>query len=387
MNASSLKVSAVQSVRAVDAGEWNTVVADRCAFLDHRWLAALEDAGCVGDSTGWTPCPLLVHRGDRLAGLAPAYLKTDSFGEFVYDWAWADFARRIRVPYYPKLVVTTPLSPITGPRLIVAPGEDAALVQAALVEGLLALARAAGASGVHVLFGLTDEFEALERRGFFARTHVQYHFHDRDFGDFEGFLAALHSKRRRETRRERRAIAERGIGVRSVAGDELDESAVDDLFRFYASTCDRHVYGRRYLNRDFFGRVIATMPEKIRAFFAFSPEGTRIAGTFNVEHAQTLYGRYWGSDVDVPLLHFETCFYAMIEYALAAKIHTIEPGAGGEHKRARGFEPTVTRSAHLLFDPRLHRALADFCGRERDAVHDEIDEMQAAGPFRRDRAG
>lgn len=369
------------------AEEWDPLAAG-IPFLRHAFFRALEVSGCVGPGTAWTPCVLTARRREdrRLVGAVAAWRKTDSFGEFVYDWQWAEVAHRAGLPYYPKLVVTSPFTPASAPRLLVhpsLPADEADRVRRDLGRGLLSLAHQLGTSGVHILFCDERDRAAAPDDAWFVRDAVQYHWHNAGYRDFQDFTNALRSKRRKNVLRERRAVAEAGVRVEAVRGTELDDARLDHLFGFYSATCARYMWGRRYLNRAFFAALRDTMPEAILVFLAHDAQNEAIAGTFSFVSPHRLWGRYWGATSDVPMLHFEMCYYAMIEWAIAEGIEAIEPGAGGEHKIARGFDAVRTRSLHHLLHPGFDRALRQFALREREVVEEEEAEVHAHTSYRR----
>lgn len=346
----------------------------------------MEDTGCVTPEAGWLPQIVTLYEDDRLVGALPAYLKGNSYGEFVYDWAWADLAHRMGVEYYPRLIVASPFSPVTGPRMLVAPdGTDAQqrVWRDALGDAMAEIVDRSGLSSGHVLFAPEAEARALEDRGWFLRVAHQYHWHNDGYADFDDFLSRFRSKRRRSIRRERRLVRDAGYTIETLAGPDVSVALMDRIFEFYAATCDRYVWGRRYLNRDFFAQVHETMPDLIRVFIARDASGDIVAGTFNLQKGDRLYGRYWGAVADAPLLHFETCYYSMIEFAIARGLAAVEPGQGGEHKYTRGFAPQPMYSAHRVRDARLSWLLQRHTAHESTIVLDEVERMQAAGPLRR----
>jgi len=386
VNTASIAVGFEPGVAHLDPHAWDALVGDGSPFLEHAWLAALEHSGSVGEGTGWTPTIACARLGDTLVGAVPLYLKAHSFGEYVYDWAWADAAAQIGTRYYPKLVATSPLSPVAGARLLTSPALDPAArarVAAALVDATLALAAETGVSGLHFLFPTAEEAEALRQRGMFVRTAFQYHWSNDGYASFDDYLARFESKRRRELRRERRRLAEAGYRVEPTPGHRLTATDRDALYRFYASTCAKHTFGRPYLSRAFFDEVCDTVPHRILMMRALDPDGALVAGTFNVTKGDRLYGRYWGCDVEVPHLHFETCYYRTIEHAIDTGVAVMEPGAGGDHKYARGFNPVVTWSAHWIAHPVLARAIERHVARERDAVDAWVERLTAESPLRK----
>ncbi len=381
---SRVEISIVDDIDEISASAWDALVLDGNPFVSHAWLRAMEVTQCAAPEEGWMPQHLVARLDGEVVGAVPLYVKGNSYGEYVYDWAWADLAARMGVHYYPKVIAASPFSPVSGSRLLVGDREQSDAVRDALAVALRSVGGDDGLSGVHVLFCPEPEARALERRGFVLRTAHQYHWFNHGYASFDEFLARFRSKRRREIRRERRRVQEAGYRVEVVRGDEATVEQMDDAFSFYASTCDRYVWGRQYLNREFFEEVQGTMSERIRLFFAQDSSGRRVAGTFNLAGPTRLFGRYWGARVEVPHLHFETCYYRMIEVAIEEGLEAIEPGAGGDHKYARGFEPVTTWSAHHLTDPQFDHVIRRYLSRERDAVECMVDEMKERGPLRAD---
>ncbi len=361
-----LEVKVLDGVSRVGEAEWDALVGEGSPFLEHIFLTTLEEAGSVGEGTGWVPCPVTVWRGGRLVGAAPAYMKGHSYGEFVYDWQWAAFAKRNGIPYYPKLIVGAPFTPVTGERLLTAPGEGPE-VRAALLGGLRALGQQAG--GLHVLFPSAAEAEWLEAEGGMLRLQWQYHWENRGFTTFEDFLATLPTKRRTTIRKERKSVT----GLRVVASENPDPALGPWMWRLYRDTHLRHTGGEGYLDEAFFELLFQRWGHRLHTVLAYDG-ATPIAGTLNVRKGSRLYGRHWGAVREVPLLHFEVAIYAAVDWCIANGVAVFEPGHGGEHKRARGFTPRLTTSTHWITDPRLDAALRDFCAREAAAVRAAVDE-------------
>jgi predicted N-acyltransferase len=303
--------------------------------------------------------------------VAPAFVKHHSLGEFVYDFAWADAAERAGIAYYPKLVIAAPFSPVTSRRLFTDPTRDAAerrALRRALLSAAVDAAIARGCTGVHLLFGVTEDIADARELGLFTRTGCQFHWRDEGYGGFEGFLARFPSHRRNQIRRERRQVAAAGVTVTHHRGEAIEDAWREAAFAFYGATVDRYVHGRRYLNAAFFERLWEPELRRHLQLTLAWREGRIIGGALNLEHGARRFGRYWGALDEVPGLHFEVCAYAAIEDCLARGVRTFEAGAGGEtHKLKRGFLPALTASSHALFDPRLHDACAAFSARE--AVH------------------
>jgi predicted N-acyltransferase len=361
----------LDSVRAVPSATWDALVRDESSpFVEHAWLALLEETGCVGGNTGWTPAHLTLWRDDDLVAVAPAYAKGHSEGEFVFDWGWAEFAERIGVAYYPKLVVAVPFTPVSGDRALVAPGEDRTALTQILADAARRLAENVGASGVHVLFPREEEASAWESRGYLRREGFQFHWFRRDASSFDDYLARFNSKQRNQIKRELRGIRESRIVVETLAAEDHTPDVARAMHGYYASTIEKHgMWGRLYLNEAFFLAVVERFRHRLAWVVARDTgSGGIVGGAFNVTKGRTLYGRYWGARVEVPFLHFVVCYYAGIRHCIERGLDVFEPGAGGEHKRPRGFVPSLTRSAHWLADRRLRAALAPWLERERTRV-------------------
>ncbi|KQT13809.1 hypothetical protein ASG40_19680 [Methylobacterium sp. Leaf399] len=358
-------------------------------FVSHAFLSALEDSGCVSRRTGWLPLHVSVEQEGTLLGVVPCYLKSHSQGEYVFDHGWADAYERAGGSYYPKLQVSVPFTPVTGPRFLIAPGQDPDLARAALVAGLRALRQETEASSIHVTFMQEGEWEAAGALGFLQRVDQQFHWDNAGYADFEDFLGALASRKRKAIRRERRDALANGITIEHLTGAALTEAVWDAFYDFYVDTGARK-WGRPYLNRRFFALIGERMPERILLVMA-KREGRYIAGAINLIGDVALYGRNWGCAEDHPFLHFEVCYYQAIDFALARGLKRVEAGAQGEHKLARGYRPVLMHSAHDIADPALRRAVADYLVRERDHVAEAADVLGTMTPFRRaagsDKAG
>jgi predicted N-acyltransferase len=364
-----LEVRVHPSIRDIPEALWDALDGARAApFLSHAWLAALETTGCVGADTGWLPHHLSFWEGERLVAAAPAYLKDNSEGEFVFDWAWAGAAQRARIPYYPKLVVAVPFTPATGARLLVADAAERASLLHVLAAVLRKLVAAAEISGAHVLFPTAEEAHGLAEAGMAHRLGLQFHWHNHGYRTFDDYLARFSSKRRNQIKRERREMEKQGISLATARGRIAPED-IDAMYGFYLSTVDKFTWGRQYLNRAFFEEVCSTLAGRVEIVLA--REGARvIAGAFNLLGETTLFGRYWGCVEERPFLHFNVCFYHSIDECIERGLAVFEPGAGGQHKLVRGFEPSITHSVHHLAHPGLDRAVREFLERERAAVNE-----------------
>jgi predicted N-acyltransferase len=367
----SLRVA--ESLAGVPAADWNAL-AGANPFVRHAFLDALLDSGCASARTGWQPQFLLLERGGRLAGALPLFVKTHSRGEYVFDWAWADAYERHGLAYYPKLLAAVPFTPVRGPRLLAA--DDGA--RATLARAALAAAREF--SSLHVLFAPDEEARALEAQGMMLRRTVQFHWQNAGYADFEAFLARLSHQRRKNIRQERRRVREAGVRLRWLRGAEIEERDWRFFHRCYASTYAAH--GQRpYLSLEFFLRIGATMPEQLLLVIA-ERAGAPIAAALDVIGDDTLYGRYWGAQEHVPLLHFEVCYYQAIEFAIAHGLARFEGGAQGEHKLFRGLLPVETLSAHWLAHPRFAQAVEDYLAREAQGIAQYVNELNEHTPFK-----
>jgi len=357
---------------------------DCLPFLRYEWLAALEDTGCIEPDRGWLALHLAAYDGDELVGVAPTYVKGNSEGEFVFDHAWARYAEgSLRSEYYPKLIVAVPFTPATGPRLLIKPGADRARITSGFAEALKQVAERISASGVHVLFPECAQAEQLTSSGYVERHGVQYHWRNAGYERLDDFLARFNSKRRNQIRREMREMKDQGVEIDVLTAERLRPERADFIFEFYRSTVEKFYYGRQYLNRAFFEQVCSTMPEHLHLVMASDASSKKpIAGAFNLLGRRALYGRYWGTLEERPFLHFNVCFYRGIEECIARGLELFEPGAGGEHKLARGFEPSLTYSAHAFRDRRMTAAISEFLGRERAAIAQHIADSRGESGLR-----
>ncbi len=367
------RVRVAQSLSGIAPDEWNAL-AGADPFVSHEFLSALLETGCAAARTGWTPQLLLLERAGRLAGAAPLFGKSHSYGEYVFDWAWAEAYDRAGLAYYPKLVCAVPFTPVTGPRLLAA--DDAA--RRTLVAGALEAAREY--SSLHVLFPLAAEAEHLRRSGMMLRHAVQFHWSNAGYADFDEFLSRMTHRRRKTIRQERRRVREAGVGFRWLRGAAIERAHWEFFERCYRRTYAAH-RSRPYLSLEFFLRLGETLGERVLMIVA-TRGGRPVAAALNLLSETALYGRYWGAIEHVPLLHFECCYYQAIEYAIANRLERFEGGAQGEHKLFRGLLPVETRSAHWLAHPRFARAIEDYLAREAAGVARYVDELGEHTPFR-----
>jgi predicted N-acyltransferase len=370
--APSLTIQLEDGVSTLPREDWDALVGEGSPFLEWHFLASLEQAGCLDERSGWDARPLVAREDGRIVAACPLYLKSNSEGEFVFDWSWADAAYRAGIDYYPKLLVGVPFSPVGGARFLVAPERDEALWIERLGGALREICTANELSSVHVNFCRPAEAEALESLGFHTRIGLQYHWHNRGYGSFDDYLADFRSKRRNQIRRERREMASQGVTIRTLTGDAITSDLVDPMYRFYLETIHARAWGRQYLNREVFELLIERFRDRLCLIVA-EQDGQPIAGTFNVEKGDALYGRYWGATRMVRHLHFNVCYYAAVEHCIERGLARFEPGAGGEYKQMRGFDASPTWSAHFLADPRLATAVERFLASERSQAEHTID--------------
>jgi hypothetical protein len=359
-------------VSGLNAGAWDRL-ANGHPFVSHAFLSALEESGSVGRTTGWTPAPILIEdEGGHLVAAAPAYLKSHSQGEYVFDQGWADAWERAGGHYYPKLQVAVPFTPVPGPRLL---GSR----QQQLLAALEAVTVQNDISSAHITFIEESDAAEAEQRGWLIRHGLQYHWFNRDYRDFDDFLGSLTSRRRKTIRKER-AAAREGLEVRALTGSDIGQVEWDAMWRFYQDTGSRK-WGRPYLTREFFDRACETMGDQLLLFLAYRGSEP-IAGALNVVGPDALYGRYWGTSDEVRFLHFELSYYQAIEWAIEKGLSSVQAGAQGEHKLARGYQPVITRSAHLILNPGFRNAVADFLKEERDAIAAESGRLARELPYR-----
>jgi predicted N-acyltransferase len=410
MASSEITLEAVSSISQIPAEDWNAcanpnlatsslngldtlassgTTTDSCTssastynpFVSHEFFSALEASGSACARTGWGPRHLLARLDGAIAGIVPCYLKSHSQGEYVFDRGWADAYERAGGRYYPKLQASVPFTPAAGPRLLIREGVDADRIGDALARGLMALCDATKASSAHVTFAREAESKFLASHGFLQRNDQQFHWHNQGYSGFEDFLAILNSRHRKAIRRERREALASGITIHALTGSDITEETWDAFFDFYMDTGSRK-WGRPYLTRAFFSLIGQSMAEDVLLVMA-RREGRWIAGAINFIGADTLFGRNWGAIEHHPFLHFEVCYYQAIDFAIQRGLKTVEAGAQGEHKIARGYLPQTTYSAHYIADPDLRRAISDYLRHERAYVAEAARELTEAGPFRK----
>jgi len=385
-----LSIHVASSIGAFTKPEWdqlsgasrNDLEEPYNPFISFAFLRILEESGCAVRKTGWQGHHLrLEDPGGTLLGAVPCYMKPHSQGEYVFDHGWADAFERAGGSYYPKLQVSVPFTPATGPRLLVSRNADPAMVRAVLAQGLRQVTEAAGVSSAHVTFAGQKDMDALQEAGFLARSDQQFHFINEGYSTYDDFLATLASRKRKALKKERREALTSGIAIDWLTGNDLTEKVWDDFFAFYMDTGGRK-WGRPYLNRKFFSLVGERMGDDVLLVMA-RRNGRYIAGAINFIGSDTLYGRNWGCIEDHPFLHFEVCYHQAIDFAIARGLKVVEAGAQGEHKLARGYRPVTTQSAHFIAHAGLRQAIADYLKRERREVARMGEYLGEHSPFRR----
>jgi hypothetical protein len=383
--ADATRIEVISEIAQVDAAAWDACAGDDDPFVSHAFLDALEQSGSAVGDRGWLPQHLVARGADgRVVGAAPLYLKSHSYGEYVFDWGWADAYERAGGRYYPKLQCAVPFTPVTGPRLLVnqaLPADARNSVANALVAGLEEVARRHSVSSLHVTFPTQGERDRLTGADFLPRMGLQYHLQNPGYQSFDDFLAALQSRKRKQIKRERREVAESGLRLRRLTGSDLETRHWDAFYAFYLRTADKR-WGFPYLTEEFFHDIGRRMPERILLVMAEEADGTPVAGALNLIGRHALYGRNWGAIEDYDFLHFEACYYQAIEFAIQNGLSRVEAGAQGEHKLQRGYLPVATHSAHWIADPALERAVSDFLTRERRAVERQIAGLGQHSPYK-----
>jgi len=374
----------IDTTGKVAAAEWNALQLDDNPFLRHEFLLALEQQRCVSTATGWRVQHLIIEdSAGRLQAAMPLYQKMHSWGEFVFDWSWARAYTQAGLNYYPKLVSMAPFSPVPGRRCLTRPGSDAAAGRRTLTKALIECARSKLVSSAHVLFVTDEDRAALQEQGFLLRKDCQFHWHNRGYTCFDDFMASFRADKRKKAQRERRRITEAGIRFDTLQGGDISEALWSVIFGFSEGTFAAHGH-EHYLNVGFFRSVAASLPSSVMVKLARIGDDPPIAAAIFFRGADTLYGRYWGTAANFHSLHFETCYYQGIEYCIDQGLQHFEPGTQGEHKIARGFEPTATWSAHWIADARFHRAIDQHLVSERQAVDEYMAAVLEHLPFRRD---
>lgn len=373
-----------RSILEVDEEPWDSLQPEDNPFFEFGFLRALEESGCVGPGTGWEPRHLLLREGEDLAGAVTFYVKTDSYGEYIFDWQWAQAYHDAGLRYYPKAVVGVPFTPANGERILVSKDYDYESCAGALVERLVNECREEGLSSVHFLFVTPREREFLEGAGFLPRITHQYHWRNDGYSDFDDFLAGLRSGKRKQIRKERRSVRE-SVGISVFEKDGVTRRHMDSVWEFYVNTTSRK-WGNAYLNRKFFDMLYESWRERTVVVMA-ERDGRPVGGTINFRKGDKLYGRYWGSSERLPYLHFECCYYSLIEFAIENGIRIFEAGAQGEHKFLRGFRAEEVGSSHFFFNRRAHEVVENFLRTERPYARSLVSRYNRHSPLKGVRDG
>ena len=375
------ELSLASSIKDTSELEWNRCAGSDNPFLSYAFMSALEDSGSVCPNTGWLPRHLLYKDSSgKLIGAVPLYLKGHSYGEYVFDWGWADAFERAGQKYFPKLLSAIPFTPVTCPKLLIGPGEDENQVRSILASGLVSATEQLKVSSLHVNFSLEEEWSVLGSAKFLQRQGIQYHWCNNDYTSFDDFLTALNSRKRKAIRKERKAASDSGVEIRLLSGADIEKRHWDAFYKFYVDTSDRK-FGSAYLNRDFFTLLGERMADKVLLVMA-EYEETLVGGALNFIGRDTLYGRNWGCLADFKFLHFEVCYYRAIDFAIKNGLSRVEAGAQGQHKIQRGYLPTLTYSNHYIVDLQFRDAVAEFVNRESHHLLLEKTELEKNSPFR-----
>lgn len=378
-----MNIQIFETITELDSGQWSKLQSADFPFTDYRFLHALETTGCLGPRTGWSPRYIGAFENRQLVGALVCFVKTNSYGEYIFDFAWANAYQNYGMNYYPKMVSAIPFTPATGPKLLVNPAhaENAAIKQL-LLQNLLRISTEESLSSTHALFIPEDEISDFTRAGFFLRHSFQYHWKNKEYLAFQSFLTDLRSKRRKEIVRERSQVTESGVKISRLTGAELTAEHATLMYQLYLNTVDK-MGGFNYLTPEFFQAVFQSMPEHLLLVLAETANGQVVAGALNYFGNQTLYGRHWGCLDEYRALHFEICYYQGIEFAIQKKFRLFEAGAQGEHKFQRGFMPRLTYSAHQIQEPAMNQAIQDFVRQEKQQLDQLFQEYESHSPFPR----
>ena len=380
-----MELKILTSIAEVDAGQWNRVAGTANPFLRYEFLSALEDNTCVGERHGWLPRHLLAFdESGRLTGAVPMYLKDNSYGEFVFDWSWADAYQRTGLPYYPKSVVAVPYTPASGPRILTAGSDNADDVAEQLIKLTREWSNSEQLSSLHYLFTDKTDTRRLKEQGFLLRLGCQFHWQNQGYRDFDDYLSCFSSRKRKKVRRERRHVEQAGIEIRTVHACQASDLEIEVMYDFYRSTFEKK-WGYPSLTLEFFRDIAATMGEQL-LFFIASKQQHIVAGAICFRSDTTLYGRHWGCNGNYHSLHFEACYYQGIDYCIRHGLKAFEPGAQVEHKISRVFLPTPTWSAHWIRQREFHDVIARHLAQETAAMRDYMDELSAHSPFKQGQA-
>jgi len=377
-----MKIHFIESIKNIDETTWNNLVDSDYPFMKHSFLLSLEESKCVGEGTGWYPFHLLVKEEEDVIALMPMYIKTDSHGEFIFDWSWADAFYRNGLDYYPKLVSAIPFTPASGPRLCVLDESKRTHISSLIKEGIEEISIELGISSAHILLPEKKELTPYVDSGFSTRTSYSFHWFNNNYSDFDDFLKELTSRQRKNLRKERSKISDQNIHMERIPGEDITEELWESFFKFYQITYLKRGM-QAYLNLDFFHKISERLPESLLLVIAKDAKTKgHLAGALNFCDSKNLYGRYWGCLEEYDSLHFESCYYQGIEHCIEMKLNKFDPGVQGEHKIKRGFLPVETFSSHWIKDDRFKKAIDDFLIREREHILEYNERCKSLLPFK-----
>jgi len=377
-----MNISIIDDLSLICAEQWNSLQLADNPFVRHEFLSGLEQHHCLGQERGWQPCHIIIQDDhNKLIAAAPAYLKSHSWGEFVFDWAWADAYERAGEHYYPKLIIASPFSPVTGARLLTHPSQNQHNLQAQLLAAAVEFAQQQQLSSIHTLFHLASEIPREAAQHWHARPGYQFHWSNQNYIDFDDFLSKFSSSKRKNIRKERRKVTDANITIRVLHNHEIEAEHMAAMHQFYSNTCHEK-NNMAWLTVEFFEHLRQTLAQHLVLFLAYSNEKV-IAGSLCFRNKKQLWGRYWGSNGDYDGLHFEACYYRPLEYCIEQDIQQFEPGAQGEHKISRGFLPTATHSSHWIADPRFDQAIGQHLIHERAHTLKAMNELSERSPYKK----
>ena len=377
-----MKIHFIESIKNIDETTWNNLVDSDYPFMQHSFLLSLEESKCVGEGTGWYTFHLVVKEEEDVIALMPMYIKTDSHGEFIFDWSWADAFYRNGLDYYPKLVSAIPFTPASGPRLCVLDESKRTHISSLIKEGIEEISIELGISSAHILLPEKKELTPYVDSGFSTRTSYSFHWFNNNYSDFDDFLKELTSRQRKNLRKERSKISDQNIHMERIPGEDITEELWESFFKFYQITYLKRGM-QAYLNLDFFHKISERLPESLLLVIAKEAKTKgHLAGALNFCDSKNLYGRYWGCLEEYDSLHFESCYYQGIEHCIEMKLNKFDPGVQGEHKIKRGFLPVETFSSHWIKDDRFKKAIDDFLIREREHILEYNERCKSLLPFK-----
>ena len=378
-----MKVDFIDSIEKISREDWESVLNNKYPFLQYDFLKTLEVTKCVSPEQGWTPFHAVVSEGEMIVAIMPLYIKTDSQGEFIFDWSWADAFYRNGLEYYPKLVSSIPFTPASGPRILFTDQSKSLIIIKEVSSALKRISQEQSFSGVHILLAEKDEINKFSREDFSLRTSYSFHWFNNNYESFDSFLEDMTSRQRKNIKKEREKIAKQGITLSRIKGEDISHEMIETFYQFYQVTYLKRGM-RGYLNFKFFESIIKHSPESILLVMAQNSDGNYVAGALNFYDDQKLYGRYWGCLEEYDSLHFETCYYQGIEFCIGHGLGSFDPGVQGEHKIKRGFCPIETYSAHWIRDARFKEAIDDFLERERTHILEYNYDRRSMLPFKQE---